>query len=87
MSESLLPPGTPVVVRQSVDRRGAPIDSEVIGVVEAWEEQPTGSWYARGRHDKLWLKRLRLRKLDGEITVLVIDDSTTIARLAAAPAA
>ena len=84
MSQSLFPPGTPVCVRQTVRRRDRSYEAEVVGVVEAWEELPTGSWYAHGRKDKLWLKRLKLRKADGEVTLLVIDDRTEIARLEAA---
>jgi len=75
------PPGTPVRVTQQTERRGLPISTQVVGVVEDWEELPTGSWYVDGRNDKLWLKRLRLRKVDGEQTLLVVDDSTSIARL------
>ena len=96
-SQSLFPPGTPVCVRQLVVRRGEPLVAETIGVVEAWSEEPTGSWYAHGKEPrsgpaaverpgrKLWLGRLRLRKVDGEVTLLVIDDATQIARLEAAP--
>ncbi|MBI1825633.1 MAG: hypothetical protein HY287_14165 [Planctomycetes bacterium] len=73
--------GTPVRVTQITKRRGLPISAHVVGVVEDWEELPTGSWYVYGRNDKLWLKRLRLRKVDGEETLLVVDDSTSIARL------
>lgn len=83
--ESLFPPGTPVCVKQLVRRRGGSIETEIVGVVEAWEERPTGSWYAHGKNDKLWLHRLRLRKVDGELTCLVIDENTTIARLERAP--
>ncbi len=82
--ESTFPPGTPVCVRQTVMRREGAIEIEIVGVVESWQERPTGSWYAHGRHDRLWLKRLTLRKVDGEVTSLVVDDSTTIARLAPA---
>ena len=84
-SSRFFPPGTPVCVRQTVERRGRPIEAEVIGVVEAWAELPTGSWYAHSPKGKLCLTRLKLRKADGEITLLVIDDSTTIAKLEAAP--
>lgn len=76
MSESMFPPGTRVKVTQSIRRRGETIEASVVGVVEAWENKPTGSWYAHGKRDKLWLKRLRLRKDDGEIVVLVMDSST-----------
>ncbi len=85
MSETLFPPGTPVCVKQRVCRREGDIEVEVVGVVEGWEEAPTGSWYAHGRGARLWLKRLRLRKADGELTLLVVDDSTQIAKLEVAP--
>lgn len=83
VASSAFPPGTPVCVRQTVVRRLQSFDSEVVGVVEGWEDLPTGSWYAHGKNDKLWLMRLKLRKLDGEQTLLVIDDRTEIARLEA----
>jgi len=86
MSESLFPPGTPVRVVQSTvhrARRGGvrTRDAVVVGVVESWQHRPTGSWYAHGKNDKLWLERLRLRKVDGEVALLVIDDGTRIAKL------
>jgi hypothetical protein len=86
VSESHFPPGTPVRVKQAIRRRGEPTEIEIVGVIEAWEERPTGSWYVHGKNDKLWLHRLRLRKVDGELTCLVIDENTTIARLERAPA-
>ena len=82
----LFPPGTPVVVTQTVttlDRQREPTELQTIGTVEDWEELPTGSWYAHGKNDRLWLQRLKLRKVDGEISLLVIDDLTSIARLEA----
>ncbi len=77
-------PGTPVRVTQVVQRRDQSYEAEVVGVVMAWEDEPTGSWHAHGKNDKLWLKRLKLRKADGEVTKLVVDDSTRIARIEAA---
>jgi hypothetical protein len=82
--ETQFPSGTPVCVTLTTKRRGRPLRTHVVGVVEAWEDLPTGSWFAHGKDDKLWLKRLRLRKADGEVTLLVIDDSTAIAKLEAA---
>lgn len=82
---SSFPPGTPVRVLQTVGRQGQSFEAEVVGVVEAWEELPTGSWHAHGKNDRLWLKRLRLRKVDGEVTLLVVDDGTHIAKLESAP--
>ena len=95
MYDAQFPKGTPVCIRQSVRRRqgrAAPGDDftcEVVGVVESWEKQPTGSWHAHGQTPvgaegpKLWLDRLMLRKLDGELTLIVIDDATEIAKLEA----
>ena len=85
MNESHFPPGTRVRVQQMIDHRSDPIGAQVTGVVEAWEELPTGSWHAHGKDGKLWLSRLKLRKEDGELTLLVVDDSTTIAKLEAEP--
>ena len=88
MNEQVIPPGTPVRVRQQIDHRMKPMETEIVGVVEAVEDLPTGSWYAHGKpagsdrtYGRLWLKRLTLRKLDGEITTLVIDNATEIAKL------
>jgi len=82
-----------VRIRQTVRRRSESYEAEVVGVVEAWEQLPTGSWHAHGKpgvpgsHERrLWLKRLKLGKSDGELSYLVIDDSTAIAKLATAPA-
>lgn len=81
MVELEFPPGTPVCVRQTVQRRDAEVECETVGVVEEWVDRATGSWFAGGKNDKLWLHRLRLRKLDGEQTLLVVDEHTAIARL------
>lgn len=84
MSESRFPPGTPVCVRQIVQRRDRSFETEVVGVVESWATEPTGSWFAHGKDDKLWLYRLKLRKADGEYTLVVVDDRTEIAKIEAA---
>ena len=81
MPETTFPAGTPVRVVQVIEGRGLSYETEVIGVVEAWESQPTGAWHAHGKEGRLWLKRLKLRKADGEVTLLVIDDHTSIAKI------
>ncbi len=87
MSESEFAAGTPVRVRQTARHGSDTVETEVVGVVESWGDRPTGSWHAHGKNGRLWLTRLTLRKADGELSVLVIDDSTTIARLEPAPSA
>jgi len=82
--EAAFPSGTPVRVYETTIRRDESIEIQVIGVVVAWEDMPTGSWFARGKNDRLWLKRLRLRKADGEVSLLVVDDRTLITKLVAA---
>ncbi len=81
MNETQFPPGTPVCVRQVVEHRIQDIETEVVGVVEAWTDEPTRALHAHGKQHKLWLKRLKLRKSDGELVVLVVDDGTSIAKL------
>lgn len=81
--EAKFPPGTPVCVRQVTRMRADDFVTETVGVIESWEDKPTGSWYAHGKDDKLWLRRLTLRKADGEITQIVVDDQTHIAKLEA----
>lgn len=84
--EQTFPVGTPVCVHTTTWRRDRATRTETIGTIEAWEVLPTGSWFVHGRHDRLWLRRLKLRKLDGEISLLIVDDSTAIAKLEAAKA-
>lgn len=78
MLEVDYPPGTPVQITQHVELRGQVLDKRMKGVVESWEDLPTGSWFAHGKHDRYWLKRLLLRKPDGELTLLVVDATTHI---------
>jgi hypothetical protein len=82
--EVSFPPGSRVCVTEVTSRRAGPVEVRTFGVVEAWEEAPTGSWYAHGKNDRLWLRRLKLKKADGEIAILVVDDGTSVARWDAA---
>ena len=43
-----------------------------------FSQQTTGSWYAHSKDDKLWLDRLTLRKADGEITTLNLDEFSVV---------
>ncbi|HEY1683895.1 MAG TPA: hypothetical protein VGG19_03955 [Tepidisphaeraceae bacterium] len=81
MDETLrkrLVPGAKVQVTQQIPMRNRVWTSNVAGTVVDYEQKKTGSWYAHSRDDKLWLDRLTLRKDDGEITTLNLDEYTHI---------
>lgn len=71
-------PGQFVRVRQEIDRREGSWTNEVVGAVVEVKSEKTGSWHAHGQDDKLWLNRICLRKPDGELTTLVIDQHTQV---------
>lgn len=74
-------------VTQQIAARDYAWISEVRGTVVSYEQKPTGSWFAHARGDKLWLDRLSIRKDDGEITVLNLDEFSNIEIEQEAPAA
>ncbi len=66
-------PGVRVRVTQQIPFGSLASRSTVEGVVVRYGQQKTGSWFAHGRDDKLWLDRLELKKDDGEIVVCNLD--------------
>lgn len=73
---------------QQIPHRDRVWTQTIKGTIVAYEQRPTGSWYAHSRQDKLWLDRLVIRKEDGEITTLILDEySNLIIKPAAVPAA
>lgn len=52
--------------------------TEVEGTVVYCQPRPTGSWFAHGKNDKLWLQRIRLRRDDGELVELSLDERTQV---------
>ncbi|MGE3182861.1 MAG: hypothetical protein AB7N71_14615 [Phycisphaerae bacterium] len=73
-----LAPGQRIRVRQTIDRREGDWHSEVSGTVIEATRKKTGSWYAHGTDNKFWIYRIQLRKDDGEITTLTLDQWTEI---------
>ncbi|MEM8783372.1 MAG: hypothetical protein AAGE65_11030 [Planctomycetota bacterium] len=71
LDPELLQPGRRVRVVKQMQLKGW--TSETIGTVQAYEQRKTGSWFAHGKDDKLWLDRLVLEKDDGEIVTLNLD--------------
>lgn len=68
-----LQPGMRVRVTQQVVFHSKPLTSTVEGVVEAFGQQKTGSWFAHSEDKKLWIDRLRLRLDDGELVYVNLD--------------
>lgn len=73
-----LTPGTRVRITKQVARQGSIPSNSVEGVILAYEQRKTGSWFAHSKDDKLWLDRLEITKDDGEIYVCNVDDQTRI---------
>ena len=79
-------PGAQVRVIQQIGARDYSYSTEIRGTVVDYRQQETGSWYAQSKDDKLWLDRLTLRKSDGELTTLNLDEFTKVEILPAKPA-
>ena len=71
---SQLVPGARVKVTQQIAARDHTWTTEVRGTIVDHAQRETGSWFAHSRDDKLWLDRLVIKKIDGEITTLILDD-------------
>ena len=71
-------PGTKVRVTQQVPRLTGVMTPTVEGTGVRYGQQKTGSWFAHAQDDKLWLDRLELKKADGELVVLNLDQYSRI---------
>ena len=72
------PPGTHVRVTQQLAQRDRSWSNTVEGVITRYEQAKTGSWFAHAKDDRLWLDRLELRRDDGELVILNLDQFTVI---------
>lgn len=70
--------GARVRVTQQIAARHYALPTETVGTVVSYEQKKTGSWYAHSKGDKLWLDRLTIRKADGEIITLNLDEFTKL---------
>jgi hypothetical protein len=81
MTRPIYTPGQRVRVTQQVPRLGNadPTDAtSVEGTVVEFTQAKTGSWFAHARDKKLWLDRLVLRKDDGEIVHVNLDQYSSV---------
>ncbi|MBU0638385.1 MAG: hypothetical protein KKB50_05925 [Planctomycetes bacterium] len=70
--------GQRVRICRPIERRAGAWHNAVTGVIRSIHTEKTGSWYAHGKHGKLWLRRVLVEKPDGESTLITIDPLTTI---------
>lgn len=70
--------GSRVRVVQQIPKQTGSRATSVEGVVLRMGQQKTGSWFAHGRDKKLWLDRLELKKDDGELVVLNLDQYSRV---------
>ena len=73
LSSESYKPGARVRVTQQIPFGTEALRTTIEGVIVRYGQQKTGSWFAHGRDDKLWLDRLELRKDDGEQVVCNLD--------------
>jgi hypothetical protein len=75
-----LAPGARVTVTQQMAHRipEKAWTNTVTGTVLEYVQKPTGSWYAHSKNDKLWLDRLKIRKDDGELLTLILDEYSRV---------
>ncbi len=81
MSALELKPSQRVRVEETIRTREGDWKTVTEGEVVYFAPHPTGSWFAHGKNDKLWLNRLRLRRDDGELVELNIGPDTRVIAL------
>ena len=71
--------GMRIRVTQQIPRlSGAMVSQPADGVVVRFGQQKTGSWFAHSEDDKLWLDRVEIRKDDGELVVMNLDQFSRV---------
>lgn len=78
MAIMIYTPGQRVRVTQQVPRATGGMSIAIEGTVVSFEQQKTGSWFAHSKDKKLWLDRLELRKDDGEIVFMNLDNNSRV---------
>jgi len=73
--------GSKVRVTKSLSRGDSQSAFVIEGEILRMGQQKTGSWFAHARDKKLWLDRLELRKDDGELVVVNLDEHSAIETL------
>lgn len=70
--------GQKVRVTQQIPRQSGSQIATVEGTILSFGQSKTGSWFAHSKDHKLWLERLELKKDDGEIVTLNLDQYSRV---------
>lgn len=70
--------GSLVRVTKQLMLGDGPSSFVIEGEILRMGQQKTGSWYAHSKDKKLWLDRVEIKKADGEIVVVNLDDRSQI---------
>ncbi len=70
--------GVKVRVTQQTPLRDRTWSQAVEGIIIRCRQAKTGSWFAHAKDDQLWLDRMELRLVDGEIVVLNLDQYSVV---------
>ncbi len=65
-------------ITQQVPRLSGAMSTSVEGEIIRVGQQKTGSWYAHSKDKKLWIDRVELRKDDGEIAHVNLDQHSHV---------
>lgn len=66
------------VTHQIANAHDEPWQNTIEGEVVRYRQAKTGSWFNNSKDDRLWLDRLELRRDNGELVVLNLDQFTQI---------
>lgn len=80
-SQSRYQPGTRVRVTQQIPRQefgGGPLTTTIEGELVRYVQAKTGSWFAHSKDHKLWLERLEIKKDDGELVMVNLDQYSLV---------
>ena len=78
LETALYQPGRRVRVTQQMPHRDQVWSSAVEGVITRFRQAKTGSWFAHSKDKKLWVERVELRKADGELVMLNLDQYSRV---------
>jgi hypothetical protein len=70
--------GVRVRITQQVPRQSGAMSTSVEGEILRVGQQKTGSWYAHSKDKKLWIDRVELKKDDGEIAYVNLDQHSHV---------